>query len=295
MNNNDVFVGLWLQGGLGNQMFQYAAGYALARRISANLFLDLSGFDVNDTRSYALDIFNIDKNLWPFHSPVATTKLSLSHVKYSLAKLGLTAAFGYRLVHERNFAFDSSVLSLQESCYLRGYWQAPSYFSDSSGAIKNVFDLSCVQSSRTLFLAQELADGPSVSIHVRRGDYNNSQNLQVHGLCGVDYYNRAAALIRRVEPGCRFYIFSDDTLAAGDIFATWPDAEIMPQGTQEEDMFLMSSCRHHIIANSSFSWWAAWLGEKEETITVAPCRWFARPRLLHTNVLDLFPQGWVLM
>lgn len=295
MNNDELFVGVGLQGGLGNQMFQYAAGYALSRRIGAKLLLDLAGYEVNALRSYALDIFNIKINLWPFRSPLLSKNQSLLRVVRALDKIGITKASSYHLVRERSFAFDPSIISMHKKCYLHGYWQSPFYFNDYASEVKNVFDLSHHQSATILSLAEKISVDPSVAVHVRRGDYNTPQNLQVHGVCDIDYYNRAASLMRRIEPKCIFYIFSDEPSVAENLFASWSDVVIMPRCAQYEDMFLMSSCRHHIIANSSFSWWAAWLGKKEETITVAPHKWFVRSKLIQTHVLDLFPKSWILM
>lgn len=290
------FVGVWVLGGLGNQMFQYAMAHAVARRMGARMRLDLSGFGSYSLRSFALSAFGIEAARWEGSCPAEGRRVRLRERWQALADLGLAPKPGYRLIRERTFFYDPSLKDLNESCYLHGYWQSPRYFDDFADDIRRIFDPARFETPELAARIAHLQAQPSVSVHLRRGDYaSSSQTLAVHGLCGMDYYERAARLMRRCVPGCRFHVFSDDLEAAREMFSGWSDATVMEPRSQEEDLLLMSRCQHHIIANSSFSWWAAWLDDRPESIVVAPRNWFARPRLLRTHVLDLFPAHWVLL
>ena len=133
-----------------------------------------------------------------------------------------------------------------------------------------------------------------MSVHLRRGDYNTPDGIASFGLLDKDYYDRAANLLLRIYPDCRFYIFSDDVTEAQHIFSSWSKKVIMPIRSACQDMLLMSSCRHHIIANSTFSWWGAWLGKNPEGITIAPRHWFTKEATIaHKYLLDLFPDDWI--
>jgi hypothetical protein len=291
----DPFVGLWLLGGIGNQMFQYAMGYALALRTDSRLYVDDSHFDSYQLREKALSAFDLPQTPWPFASPARGLAKRLANLRQKLASRGIGPRPAYAFVQERSFAFDQSLKDLQPNCYVLGYWQSPLYFSDCAQDIRRLFDLSRFLSPDIAELAQALDSERSVSIHLRRGDYTQAATLAHHGLCGMDYYEHAAALMRKAQPGCRFYIFSDEPKTAAEMFAAWPDATVMQRRSQEQDMLLMSLCRHHIIANSSFSWWAAWLGETQGALTIAPKFWFSRQAMQHCYVLDLFPSSWILL
>jgi hypothetical protein len=135
----------------------------------------------------------------------------------------------------------------------------------------------------------------SVSVHVRRGDYATSpEALKTHGLMEDDYYRRACGVMRDLHPGCRFYVFSDDPTAAAELFSGQKDVTVLPAGRWERDLYLMHRCRHHITANSSFSWWGAWLGRPGGTV-VAPRLWFSRDVLATKCVVDLYPDHWITL
>ena len=296
IRNLSRFVGVWVLGGLGNQMFQYATAYAVARRMDAQMRLDLSGFGSYSLRSFALSAFGIESAQWEGACPAEGRRARLRERWQVLADLGLAPRPGYRLVREQAFSYNPSLNELNESCYLYGYWQSPRYFDDFADDIRRIFDPARFESPRLASALAELQGPRSVSVHLRRGDYSKSPAaLAMHGLCDLDYYERAAYLLRRCVPGCRFHIFSDDLEAAREMFAGWPDVSVMESRSQEDDLLLMSRCRHHIIANSSFSWWAAWLDDRPDSLVVAPRNWFARPRLVRTHVLDLFPDDWILL
>lgn len=279
-------------GGLGNQMFIYAAAKALANRLSARLRLDVGGLQNDSLRSFALNVFNIPECCYVENKWV--NKLRYLVAQYLPTSLPLS--FYPVLLATKSFEVDPRFFEVKGSCFLYGYWQSYKYFAEYADEIRRVFSLTPFLTSIMGGLVEEMRACHSVSVHCRRGDYANNPSVQaVHGLCGMDYYERARGLIERMMPDAKFYIFSDDAEFAHEGFSHWGNVEFVDGGTQEEDMALMNACKHHIIANSSFSWWAAWLDASSDAVVIAPRDWFSRETMRKTYVLDLFPPEWVLL
>lgn len=286
----------WIMGGLGNQMFQYAAALALARRADAEVHLDLDHFTRYPLRSFALQAFGIKLAVWHGRSPAygAWGKLRRGH--QHLVDRRWLPQLGQRLFQERGFPWQELPINGWQELYLLGFWQSHRYFQGSEGEIRRQFDVSRFATPDVAPLLSELDTEYSVAIHVRRGDYaTNPEALHYHGLCSVDWYHAAITLVRGLVPGCRFHVFSDDTAVAAEMFRTLAEVTIHPTRTQEQDLLLMSRCRHHIIANSSFSWWSAWLDGRAGSVVVAPRQWFTPEQMLVNNTVDLFPPGWILL
>lgn len=273
-----------LTGGLGNQMFQYAAGRALADRLAAELLLDTRAFahalalNPYTRRSYALSPFNVRAKL--------ATSAELKNWPAWVAEIGMRLSFTRQLFRrwrfESGITYDPDVLALQEPVCLVGYWQSERYFIDIGDRIRADFALREPLAGANAELLALARSGDSAGLHVRRGDFVSLNDAaQVHGLCSIDYYRRAIGLVRERRPESRFLVFSDDPqwaraelpLDASAVFVTGNDA------SPEQDLALMSACKHHIIANSSFSWWAAWLGYSPDQIVIAPTPWYASPKL----------------
>jgi hypothetical protein len=284
-----------LMGGLGNQMFQYAAGRRLALNHNTILKLDLS-FLLNRTprenftyRSYELGIFNIQAEL---ASPseinrfVPTGKNMLNYLKRKL-KLN-------KLVKESHFHFDEGGLSSPDNSYLDGYWQSEKYFKEIEDIIRSDFTLKAKATNLNQELAKEIGSYNSVSLHIRRGDYvSNPETNNFHGSCSLGYYEKAIKKIADciVEP--HLFIFSDDPDWAKDnLIFEYPIKFVAHNGSEKsyEDLRLMSLCKHNIIANSSFSWWGAWLNRNPEKIVIAPEKWFNDSSI---NTDDLIPDSWL--
>ena len=283
-----------LTGGLGNQMFQYAAGRALADRLGAELLLDTRAFEhalalnAYTRRDYALAPFNVrtrlataaDLNNWP-----------LWVVEIGM-RLRLVRPLFRRWHFESGITYDPSMLALHEPVFLVGYWQSERYFSDIADRIRADFTLrQPLAGTNDGLLELARADG-SVGLHVRRGDFISLNDAaQVHGLCSVDYYRRAISLVRDHCPECRFLVFSDDPDWARAELPLDPSAVFVTGNAEkpEQDLALMSACKHHIIANSSFSWWAGWLGYSPGQIVIAPNPWYASPKL---DARDLAVPRW---
>ncbi len=281
-------------GGLGNQMFQYAAGKRLAATHNTVLKLDISEFKDYSLHAYGLSAFNTEEL---FATPeeikllkepeVGSLKKKLKKLLRRPSKLGITH------IRETQFNFAPEILTMPDSVYLDGYWQSEKYFSDIAEIIRKEFTVKSPQKDKNLALAQQITSCASVSLHVRRGDYvTDKKTNTIHGICDLDYYARCIERLgQQVHHPC-FFIFSDDPeWAENNLKIPHPAIFIGHNGPEKnyEDLRLMSQCRHHIIANSSFSWWGAWLGQHQDTITYGPKRWFNSPSF---NTQDLLPEAW---
>jgi hypothetical protein len=298
-----------LIGGLGNQMFQYAAGKALAERHGVGLALDLSGF-----RNYPLRSFLLDRLCVPeadlAEARLATTEkptnlfvrsLWKQRIDRVLGRVGLPklapSAVHYR---EPHFHYDPAFEGLGPQTSLFGYFQSERYFTSIAGALRDwllprgPFGVGAAEVLRRV----ERSRLP-VSVHVRRGDYLKPDTAEFHGVLSEPYYRQAIDRIERaLGEGIDFFVFSDDPAAAEQVLNFVPKSRLVHvRGDPErpwEDMALMARCRHHVIANSSFSWWGAWLNRSPEKIIVAPRAWFAPAELKKVNTADIYPPGWIL-
>lgn len=284
-----------LNGGLGNQMFQYAAGRALADRLDADLLLDTRAFEhalafqAYTRRSYALAPFRLRARL----ADAAELRRWPLWVAEAGMRLRLLRPLLRRWHFESAAAYDAGLGALRAPVCLVGHWQSERYFLDAAAAIRADFTLREPLGGANAALLQLARTAGSVSLHVRRGDFVSlAAAAKVHGVCSIDYYGRAINFVRERHPNCRFLVFSDDPqwaraelpLDASAVFATGNADQ------PEQDLVLMSACSHHIIANSSFSWWGAWLGANPAKIVIAPQQWFLNaPR----DASALIPDNWV--
>ena len=267
-----------LKGGLGNQMFQYALGRVLAIKNRAELKLDTSFLNLNfksiTKRTYNLDVFNI--------------KVGITRSSYFISML--RRIFKKR-DQEKSFAFDKNVLDHRGDIFLDGYWQSPKYFEGFEKVIREDFTLKNPPSEDIQNLKEEIEKTNSLCIHVRKGDYVGNK---VHEVIDNEYYKRGIEHISAMADIEKVYIFSDDiewcknslkfalpTMFVGDEYA----GEI-----GEGHMYLMSKCKYFIIANSSFSWWGAWLSECKDKIIVCPKKWFTDSSISSD---DLVPENWI--
>ncbi|WP_428024388.1 alpha-1,2-fucosyltransferase [Arcobacter sp.] len=268
-----------LKGGLGNQMFQYAFAYAFAKKFNSNLLLSTNYFKHDLIRSYQLYNFNLTYN-----------KLINQDDLNFLSN-------NFFLYEEKNFCY--SEIKLQKSNIIfDGYFQSENYFKDYRKEILNEFKLSttlCLKSKKYLNI---INNSPiAVSIHIRRGDYiSNEKTNAFHGTCDLNYYNKSINYIlsEKKERNVIFFIFSDDITWCKENF-TFLSKKIfvqLPNNFEHEELYLMSQCKHNIIANSTFSWWAAWLNENKNKIIIAPNKWFNDKSM---NDKDLIPKEWKKM
>lgn len=286
-----------LIGGLGNQLFQYAAARRLSILHQTTLKLDISAFEHYELRRYSLGSFRIQE--------VFATPEEIAEVK-GTSKKGL-AKIAFRLIRKlqpyyrrpvfrqpRLRPFDPNIMKTPKHVYLDGYWQSEKYFVGIQDVIRREFTVKVEQDSQSRKIAEQIASAQSVSIHVRRGDYiSNPRVSQVHGVCGLDYYKRCGQLIADTLGPSHFFVFSDDTdWVTQNLHLDYPTTLVTHNDATKdhEDLWLMSMCQHNIIANSSFGWWGAWLNVNPSKIVLAPRRWFNDPSL---DTRDLLPDGWI--
>jgi len=283
-----------LDGGLGNQMFQFAAAYALSLRLGVECKADLSAFERN-IRRYELDCFAGAPDVANDRELPYRTRLQRRGMPAFLAAKVDTVLGKMAIFQERSaFVFDHRFFDLRDNSYIIGYFQTERYFSSIAAEIHKVFRFRRSSDEVNKALLDQIISTRAVSVHVRRGDYvSDPRTNQFHGTCPVEYYHTAFKWIADRVQDVRFYIFSDDP--------SWAEENIKPPahsyylshntgGAAYEDMRLMSNCKHHIIANSSFSWWAAWLNPSPDKIVIAPKRWLADPTV---PVDDLLPANWI--
>jgi Glycosyl transferase family 11 len=290
-----------LMGGLGNQMFQYAAARRLSLHRGTEVAFDLSYYDCcpeGDTpRTYELSRFAITAQIASSLeiaeiSGVCRHKLQLLLVKIrSLLGLG---RFPRNCYHESISGFDSQVLELPDNIYLHGYWHSANYFKDVESVIRSELTVNSEPTGRNKELLPEIASKQSVAIHFRRGDYvSNAKTAAYHGQLDSTYYSRALDIIVERIDSPHFYVFSDEPdWVKNNVTFRFPVTfiEHNSSGQAFEDMRLFSYCRHAIIANSSFSWWGAWLMQNSDKLVISPSRWFAKS-VPEPN--DLIPAGWI--
>lgn len=291
----DAVVTVRLLGGLGNQMFQYATGRSLAIRLGAELLLDVSAFECDELRKYELANFRISARICNLE------EFMRGGVKDGVFGRWASKVRGRRrwrtvVFKEPSFTYDPEFARLSAPVYLDGYWQSERYFADQAGLLRDEFVLKSPIDSRNerVIASIELAGAASVSLHVRRGDYvSNPQTAQYHGVCSLDYYVAAIKYISSRVSDPVFFVFSDDlewvrANLQTDHTVMFVDVNDASQGAW--DMELMRKCRHHVIANSSFSWWGAWLNPHPDKIVIAPRRWFSGAS---HDTRDLIPASWV--
>lgn len=265
-----------IKGGLGNQMFQYSCGRALALRNNDRLSLIRTRYYGDSARELSLTRFKIQAE-WPDRPVVSRWQKWRERWRQ-------------KFTGDFRVGFDSRTLTRSGDVYLDGYFQSELYFKDQAEHIRADLCLNTPIGEDASSLAEVIKnDSGAVSVHVRRGDYVNHPDFG--GVCTPDYYDRAVVFLKQHLPKASFYVFSDDI--------EWCQAELSclheatfvsrPKLRDFEEMLLMSICRHHIIANSSFSWWGAWLGEDPHKIVVAPRRWSN----LHEDwYRDIIPSTW---
>ena len=284
-----------LLGGIGNQMFQYAAARRLAHVSRTTVIFDISHFKHYTERSYALGNFEIQEQ---FASHEEVAEFTLSHdsiLKYFFHIFNSKKKSNdLTYIKEKYFHFDPTILHLGDNVYLDGYWQSEKYFADIASVIQQEFMVTTPQEGRNQEVANNIRACNAVSIHIRRGDFiSNPEIHKVHGTCELDYYARSVDYIVQTVDGPHFFVFSDDPKwVSHNVRLSHPNTIVEHNGVDNsyEDLRLMSQCKHHIIANSSFSWWGAWLNPNREKIVIAPPRWFQTEE---RNTKDLLPESWV--
>lgn len=294
-----------LTGGLGNQMFQYALGLHVSMINKLPLVMDLTAFEgiVADphkgARVFSLKPFNLSAGIASIET--------LSKFNFYLKSLffkrllrfytGKDSYFKRKYIIEPSsnyFHFDPRILKhiIQGDVYIEGYWQSEKYFNEIEDIIRKEFSFKDEPDEINKKIIQEMESVDSVSIHVRRGDNATSSSLG-NGVLPTEYYHAA---LRKLEVDVKapvLYIFSDDPKwVEENLKFTYKTVYISHNGDEKnyEDLRLMTHCRHHIIGNSTFSWWGAWLGKKSNQIVIAPKTYQANIDISNT---DFLPKEWI--
>jgi len=289
-----------LEGGLGNQMFQYAAGRAVALRTGRTLVLDPVAIPCGRSRrDYGLQALRIDERLaHPLELLVIRGQVGGRVPRPLKAAVRAVSGRSWTLIADRQQGFDPRLFETAGNIVLEGSWQCAGYAevdAEVAGQLRRDFRLRSPLPAVAAGVAAEIGRCESVGVHVRRGDYvSDSGVAEIHGPQPPAYYAAAAEVLAgRVAQAPSFFVFSDDV--------AWAEAHLRFPGPTRfihetagmhpaVDQRLLASCRHFLIANSTFSWWAAWLGDAADKIVIAPRRWFT----VAPVPPGLIPAGWEL-
>ena len=284
-----------ITGGLGNQLFQYAFGRALSIKNKCQLKLDISSYQNYEWHDYSLRPFSIRENFADKSDCELLKGEKVSFVQKINQKIFNNKKFYYS---EKDLRFNEKYKNLANPAYISGYWQSEKYFKQVEEVIRNEFKIVIPPSKPNQKLIKKIEKENAVSLHVRRGNYANIKHVnKVHGTSPLSYYNDAIKVLIPKIPDPVFYIFSDDIEWAKKnliinnetVFVDFNNST-----TDFEDMRLMSMCKHHIIANSTFSWWGAWLNDSKSKIVIAPKIWFNDVNM-NNQTANLIPSNWIRM
>jgi len=273
-----------IRGGLGNQMFQYATARHLSYKYNTDLALNTEYFyntpkkDVK--RKYQLDVFNIDKNI--------KTETKVNPIIKLIQKIFLKF-FGDKI----QISIANLILKIKLSVYLNGYFQNEKYFSDIRAILLKEFTLNKEINEETKKTKEIILKSEAVCLNVRRGDYLRPDYLKIYGICSMEYYTKALEYIKQRVENPLICIFSDDPEWVKKEFkidnVLFTDNRTI---SDYEQMYLMSLCKHNIMANSSFSWWGAWLNQNPNKIVIGPKQWLVNKS---SEELDIMPKDWIKM
>lgn len=288
-----------LSGGLGNQLFQYALGRKLSKDRGIPLYFDLSAFKAEGSyRKYKLYHFQIhgypatEQQLNQFYN---YGKTYFFRKIFSLFQRRLPY-YRRRVVIEQSLAFDSNIFKVPSHVSLLGYWQSENYFYDIRSALLEELQIKESLNVENQRIMNKIRETNSISLHIRRGDYvNNPHTNQVHGVLPLEYYLQAMQILNDTVVSPCYYVFSDDIPWARQNMNTIRNITFVDCNDTEQDYFdfnLISACKHHIVANSSFSWWAAWLNNYSDKTVIAPRRWFMDSS---RDSRDLLPPAWIVI
>jgi hypothetical protein len=273
-----------LNGGLGNQMFQFAFAYVLAKKIDAQILFDFSYFDESDCeaaliRNYELAAFNLEcKAAQEEDLKLVNLSDCRSKVEKILGDIFKIKKFKSQknIIRQSSaYKFDKKYFS-PDKYYYEGYFQNENYFKDYKADLIKCFSIKEELDDKNSSTLKVIQSTESVSLHIRRGDYVTLQCVnEFHGLCSLEYYKEAIDYIAQNVKSPHFFLFSDDIdWVVQNLKIDYPYTVV--NFNKEKgwfDLNLMKHCKHNIIANSSFSWWAAWLNENTDKIVISPKQW----------------------
>lgn len=272
-------------------MFQYSFGKRVSEKFAIPLKLDISNLA---ERRYELGIFSLADGIATKNDMLLFDRRNAGFSKKLVYKIKSLFSMPAHFSEEEGKCFSLPAKSAK-NILMTGYWQNEKYFKDSEAAIRRSFTFPCITCEANKVINERILESNSVGIHIRRGDYLLAQNAEIHGILNVEYYREAIDYMQKETKDPVFFIFSDDPeWVKGNIHINGTVYYVNGNQGREAyiDMQLMSYCRHNIIANSSFSWWAAWLNVNPNKIIVAPEDWFADRNKNELNK-DIVPDKWI--
>lgn len=290
-----------LNGGLGNQMFQYAFAISLMKKLEASIVFDFRYFEEIKayknlpTREYGLGEFNLnckEATEEDLNKIIPIKKYSkLEKLLWRTLRIKKYKPEGNVATPKTAYRFDKNLFKTNDYYCYDGYFQNEKYFIDIRKDILNAFTLKNPMDEKNQSILDVIKNTNSVSIHVRRGDYVTLESAnKFHGTCSIEYYQKAIEYIENHVKTPHFFIFSDDIdWVIKNLKIEHPYTVI--DFNQEKgylDLNLMKYCKHNIVANSSFSWWGAWLNENDKKIVIAPKKWIA-----HKQKCDIISKQWI--
>lgn len=274
-----------LSGGLGNQLFQFATGYSVAKKNQTGLILNISAYK-NNIRSYELNNFKKIASFCELDNAASSKNKFSSFLRHKF--------FTNHYVEKHPFKYSDSIKSCRNGVNLYGYFQSERYFIDSRSDLLYFFSFDLSEDFQFNKFKNMIQTCASVSLHVRRGDYlSNHAANSYHGILSIEYYKKAVNIISNQLSDPVFFIFSDDLNWAAENLRFISNRVLVDCNRDRDsyrDVQLMSLCHSNVIANSSFSWWGAWLNKNQEKIVVAPKRWVIAPE---EPLDDIIPRGWI--
>lgn len=288
-----------IMAGLGNQMFQYATARALALHRNTDLYLDISSYmdmaDVDTPRSYELDVYNINASIANdelLSSVLPTEAVRTKYVDRWKEIVGRGSIWTYL---EKHHGYNPELLNTPKNVYISGWWQCPKYFQDIRSQLLKEFEPVNAPNEKNTDYIQKALSCNSISLHVRRGDYVSNKNaFSHHGLAPIEYYTLAIEHFKSTVDSPVFFVFSDDLDWCKNNLPL-PEGSIYVDGnggaSAYEDIRIMRSCKHAVIANSSFSWWGAWLNNNPSKVVIAPRVWLQNEEA--NAQIDIVPEEWL--
>jgi len=298
-----------LMGGLGNQMFQYALARTLALKRRTSLCIDTSLCVASETldisglslRPFGLQVFDIHGEIVDQIRGKKFIRIRKEH-RFKRATLlpliwmlpAVSHTWRVNIYERKHVGFDRTLLHLPDHVCLQGYFPSFKYFQDFEEVLRREFVFRSEPDSVNQRFIEDIRGCHAVSIHIRRGDYlSNARSRQKFGICGLTYYRRAMQKIAERVSHPRFYVFTNDPEFVQENLRNAFTTVCVTHNTGQksyEDMRLMSCCRHHIIANSSFSWWGAWLNSNTDKIVIGPSPVFDQ-QIMPDD--DFLPETWI--
>lgn len=289
-----------LKGGIGNQLFQYSLGRQLSIKNQTELKLDISFYDDETLEDFLLPhskflIKDFDTRYTLCSESEKAKLVNKSRLFLSRVKRKINP-YNTNLFIEKSLKFDPAVLSLPKDVFLTGWFQSEKYFFQIKELLKKELLFKKLQGNAHKQMAQKITSLNSVSIHVRRGDYfKNAEHTKYFGILNLNYYKKCVEYINNRVSNPHYFIFSDDVSWVVENFKIAGNKTIVDLKNESSavgDMHLMSLCKHNVIANSSYSWWAAWLNNNVNKIVMAPSPWFGTDT---ERVNDMVPNDWIKM